>query len=73
MSFISKVINQLFTNKPEACASDEKCCIRSLPKISSQIVQARMEPGPFTWRAGFVPTKPQEHETTFSACLNNYN
>ena len=35
--------------------SDKQCPLRNLPKVSSQMVQARIEPGPSTWRAGLKP------------------
>ena len=60
MSFIGKFIYQLFTHKPETCASDEQSCLRNLPKVSSHIMQTRIKPGRFASRAEFIPTTPQD-------------
>ena len=62
MSFMGRFLLKLITHKHKACASDEQCRLRILPKILSQMKKARIEPKPSACRAEIVPTAPQNRE-----------
>ena len=60
LGLINTPSRQLITHKPWACASDKQCHLRNLPKVSSQVVQVRIERELSELRAGLKPTTPQD-------------